>query len=273
MPTLIDVNCELCTACGLCVQVCPIGLLEMGECGPVTGWESCIACGHCVASCPHGALTHRQAPLSEQRPRHREQDIDAVQAAEFLRSRRSVRGYHDRPIERDKLISLLNIGRYAPSGGNSQGVSWLVVEDLEIRRAVTAACVAYMDEWFVSAAPTATVRMLKFIVNRYHTNGTEVILWGAPCLVVTLASEPAAPIHRDSAVMALLYTQLFAPTLGLATCWAGLVEYALRGGYKPLLDVLQIPAGKLATGAMMVGYPLYDHQRLPERSPLDVTFR
>jgi len=43
-------------------------------------------------------------------------------------------------------------------------------------------------------------------------------------------------------------------------------------GYKPLLDLLNIPEGKEITGTVMVGYPQYKYQRLVDRNPLDVTW-
>ena len=39
-----------------------------------------------------------------------------------------------------------------------------------------------------------------------------------------------------------------------------------------MLKLLNIPKDRLITGAVMVGYPKYQYQRLVERNPVDVEF-
>ena len=46
---------------------------------------------------------------------------------EFIRSRRSTRKFTDKEIEAEKLDQILESGRYAPSGGNSQSTHFLVI--------------------------------------------------------------------------------------------------------------------------------------------------
>ena len=43
-----------------------------------------------------------------------------------MRSRRSVRRYLPRPVERPLLTGLLDTCRYAPTGSNRQQVAWAV---------------------------------------------------------------------------------------------------------------------------------------------------
>ena len=64
---MITVDKTKCITCGLCVEVCPSDIIELGENGPVeTSPRLCIACGHCVAVCPVAALDHDKAPLGGQ---------------------------------------------------------------------------------------------------------------------------------------------------------------------------------------------------------------
>lgn len=47
---------ETCTACGLCVDACPVpGVLEIVDDALVCHGAACIHCGDCVAACPTGA--------------------------------------------------------------------------------------------------------------------------------------------------------------------------------------------------------------------------
>lgn len=54
----IEVDKDLCVACGLCDKVCPVELDVMKE----AGGAECIACGDCIAACPKGAVRRRFGP-------------------------------------------------------------------------------------------------------------------------------------------------------------------------------------------------------------------
>jgi nitroreductase len=51
---------------------------------------------------------------------------------EAIMTRRSTRQFKDIPVEEEKLDQILQAGRYAPSGGNSQSVHFLVIENKEV---------------------------------------------------------------------------------------------------------------------------------------------
>lgn len=46
-----------CIACGVCVDACPQGVIELGDTATVSDEDSCIACGVCMEQCPAGAIT------------------------------------------------------------------------------------------------------------------------------------------------------------------------------------------------------------------------
>ena len=51
---------------------------------------------------------------------------------EFIKSRRSTRKFTDKEIEAEKLNQILEAGRYAPSGGNSQSTHFLVIRNKDV---------------------------------------------------------------------------------------------------------------------------------------------
>jgi nitroreductase len=105
----------------------------------------------------------------------------------------------------------------------------------------------------------------------YRDTGYDVVLRGAPHLVLALAAVNN-PIGRDNGRYVLTYAELFAPALGLGSCWAGFFEMAAFGCYDPLIQLLGIPATKMIVGALMVGKPKFGYQRLVERNPLEIVF-
>jgi nitroreductase len=87
-----------------------------------------------------------------------------------------------------------------------------------------------------------------------------------------LAPKVLGARGRDNTHFALAYAELYAPTLGLGTCWAGFVESCAVAGYAPLLSLLPIPEKLQVTGGIMVGFPAIRYHRLPDRNPLQVTW-
>ncbi len=89
------------------------GYRDGGENGPQVIRDLCVSCGQCVAVCPHGALDNANAPLDTQVARDRATDIREEAAAQFLRSRRSVRNYRSQAVPRETIRKVLDI---APPG-------------------------------------------------------------------------------------------------------------------------------------------------------------
>lgn len=56
---MIKVNAELCTGCGLCVEACTFGQIELVEGVPLFG-PSCNVCGMCAEECPADAIEIEQ---------------------------------------------------------------------------------------------------------------------------------------------------------------------------------------------------------------------
>lgn len=268
---LLSVDLDKCIQCGICVDVCPTRVIAMGAEGPVEGEvRNCIACGHCVAVCPTAALDNWKAPLVQQTAVDQKLLIGAEAAAQLLRSRRSVRCYQPHAVEQNKLEQLLDIARLAPTGGNTQGLSYLVISDQDKLREITATTIAWMEQQITSGNTMA--RYYTRTVRAFREMGCDVILRGAPHLVVAMASETFARA-KENAHFSFAYAEIYAPTIGLGTCWAGFLQMCAFCNCEPLLQLLDLPAGMTVAGALMVGYPKYSYPRLVDRNPLQVIWR
>lgn len=268
---LIRVDLNKCEKEGMCVEVCPLDILELdSEKGPQVRsgrGQFCIACGHCVAVCPHGALDNVRNPLNQHEFLPQYPVLDSRQALTFLRSRRSVRCYKEEPVPREVLLQLLEAARYAPSGHNAQGISYLIVEGRKALDKVRNLVADWMREMIRSNPVMATQLHMDEMVKS-HEAGEDLILRGAPQLIVATGLKTSRPAIAGT-FLALEYAELYATALGLGTCWAG---YAQTCGqqYPPLPAGLGIPEDRMITGMLMVGYPKYTYHTLPARNPLEV---
>ena len=266
----INVNYEQCTKCGICVEVCPNDTLTMAEVGPVIAKDSCMECGHCVAICPVGVLDNKKTPKQETVP-VAIPVIDADTASAFLRSRRSIRCYKEDTVERNKIVSLLDVARMAPTAINTQGVSYHVIDDKDVLKNIIEVVVTWMETLITAKNPLGLY--FKGYVDRYRQEGKDVILRGAPGLILATIDKAMLPRGRDNARFALTYAELYANTINLGTCWAGIVEACFVAEYKPLLELVTLGHNKVVAGALMVGYPKYKFKRTVSRKALNIAWQ
>ncbi|MZK49146.1 nitroreductase family protein [Clostridium beijerinckii] len=271
---LIQVDQSKCTKCGSCSKVCPTGFIGMDENGPKVVGQFCISCGHCVAVCHSAALDNVKTPLANQVELEKTPVLDEDTASRFLRSRRSIREFQNKPVPREKIEQLLNVARFAPTSGNSQGVSYHVIDNPDTLRKITSVAVDWLEEALKHPPYAGSPLEAPFTshVRHYRETGDDVVLRNAPCLVIPIVHKSSSSMGHDSTLFSLAYAELYATSIGLGSCITGFFDACAAAGYKPLLDILNLPENMKVTGGLMVGFPKYTYKRLVDRSPLQVTW-
>jgi len=136
--------------------------------------------------------------------------MDAIEA---IRTKRMVRSFADRPIEPERLEAILDAGRHAPSSKNSQRWDFIVIDDREQLRALSA-------------------------VGRYASH-----LAGAAAAIAIVTPDPHGPGSPLSVVwdcgIAAENLMLAAWSMGIGSCPATVYDSDLARqllGYPPELD-------------------------------------
>lgn len=258
-----------CTKCSACSHVCPSGIIVMTANGPtLPNARICIRCGHCVAVCPVDALDFSIAPLAGQKRIDGSLTISSDQAEQFLRSRRSVRNYRKKEVAADDIRRIVEVAHYAPSGGNMQNVSYIAINSRETLDKLSGLTLDWIEE---RSKVDASMRSYSKLIDLSREAGSDVIFRGAPALVIAYGPRKM-PIVRDNARFCLGYAELFAPTLGLGSCWAGFFEMSSTNFNKEIYDILGLTEDQMVVGAIMIGYPKYYFKRMVDRNPLNLTF-
>jgi nitroreductase/ferredoxin len=270
---LIKVDADKCKRDGFCVRDCPTAIIALPEQGlpeiSRSNEGSCLECGHCVAVCPFGALTHSRVPIEKSPTILEALRSSEEQAEQFLRSRRSVRHFLDKPVERVKVRRLIEIARYAPTGGNSQMVEWIVLDDQPKIKEISGLTVDWLREIVKNPQVVAASPYLPLAVAAWDA-GYDSVLRGAPVLITAIAPGEAMNGMVDL-TLALSYLDLFATPMNLGTCWAGLLQGALLHSPK-VKEAVGIPSAYPHHYPIMVGYPEVKYFRLPERKAPKITF-
>ncbi|MGM0436928.1 MAG: nitroreductase family protein [Bacillota bacterium] len=60
-----------------------------------------------------------------------------METLEALKSRRSVRSFKDKKVEKEKIIEMIDTARLAPSGKNIQPVEYIIIQDEKKRQEIT----------------------------------------------------------------------------------------------------------------------------------------
>jgi nitroreductase/NAD-dependent dihydropyrimidine dehydrogenase PreA subunit len=271
LDTMIKVDENLCIACGACIRACPGGLITRQD-FPVpieNGWNLCIDCGHCVAICPTGAMHQRSMGPED----CEEIDIQLIpkwdRVRQYLISRRSIRGYIRKPIEKEKILQLLDVARYAPNGANRQVLHWVVINDPAKVHRMAEMTIDWMKVVKEKARDLYAEANLEVFVAAWN-GGQDRISRGAPCIIMACApkDERTAP---PAAMIAIHQIQLAAPGLGLGTTFTGSINTASQG-YPPLIEMLGQPEGYVPHATCVIGYPAEKYQRIPVRKPVNVTW-
>ena len=174
-----------------------------------------------------------------------------MEFTDILDKRRMVRNYTDEPVDRDAIERIVEAGRRAPSAGFTQGQSFVVVTDGDIRRQIAELAdepsyvAAGFDPW-ISKAPVHVIVCVN--EHDYHRRYREPdkapdgdMVWPAPYWWV----------DAGASMMLIL---LAAVDEGLAAGFLGVHSIP------DLKDLLDIPTEVEPIGVVTIGHPAPDRR-------------
>ncbi|MBU1023121.1 nitroreductase family protein [bacterium] len=280
---LIEFDPNTCSKCGTCILCCPANIIAQHDDSSypkIIDESDCLRCGHCAAVCPTGAVIHGDYPDGTLFKVDRDLISSVDQICETLRTRRSIRAYQDKPVEKEKIERILDGARFAPSAHNSQSTEYVVIQNRETLKDIVNLTAQYLTK-MIKLFRNPVMKTYLLMSNRQETEDTlkllpqieelveavrkrnDLIIYDAPVLI--LAHTKKRVLFGDvNAHLALQNASLVAHSLGLGSFYTGFILAACERD-KSIPKYLNLPVNHQVYGGLAIGYPKYRYNKWMER--------
>ena len=249
----IIIDKEKCIGCGVCTKDCPafsIGLVNSKA--EMNG--SCIECGHCYSICPVNAVDMTGYDTSIVTPITPMTDIDSETLLKAMKSRRTVRHFKDQAVEQEKIDMILEAGRMAPTGANSQGTRYVILDEKKDE------CEAVAVRMF-----SKVIGIGKKIIPQIASMqiDSHFFFKKAPLVIVIFGKDSV------SASLAAENMAFMAEANGLGVLFSGFFTTCVNMSSK-IRKIMGISKKPKAVTTLVIGYPAVKYHRTPHRKPLNL---
>jgi len=157
---------------------------------------------------------------------------------ETVEKRRSIRKFRPNPIPDKDLKKILEAGRLAPSGGNRQPWSFIVVRKPETKKKLAA-----------------VANLQRFIADA----DTVLIALGDPAVSKSL--------YKQDPMIAIEHMVLASTALGYGTCWIGAFNE------NDVKEIAKVPENMTVIALLPIGVPDENPPPKPRRAFKEVFFK
>lgn len=265
---MFKVNAETCIGCGKCIADCFVNDIKFIDQKAHIKNLKCIKCGHCIAVCPVKAIKTDIFNMDEVLEFNAESfQVNPDNLLNFIKYRRTIRQFKDKPVETEKLSKIIEAGRFAPTAANRQDVSFVVVkEQIDALRKMTLERLNEIGQNILNN-PTPQniiykpyallwIRMYKNSQDNLATE--DKLFFNAPAIVILTAQTDI------NGALASAYMELTTNALGLGAVYSGFFTRAAKG-CNQIKRYLQIEDEKEVVTALAVGYPDVKYYRTVPR--------
>ena len=174
-----------------------------------------------------------------------------MDALDAIRSRRSTRKLKTDPLPRELTEKVIEAGRRAACGSNSQTTHFIVIED---RNTLKDLAEIVRKEFAAMEIKEDTYISLKNSIQA-SKKGDYIFYYGTPLLIVTANRIGYGNALADSAC-ALENMMIAANALDLGSCWINQLHWLTD--HRPVRDYmtkLGLKENETITGGLILGYP------------------
>lgn len=166
-----------------------------------------------------------------------------------IKERRSVRRYNNEPLEREIVKQIVEAGRWAPTGGNSQSVHFTVISNTSVLERLRAE----VQNIFANMELQEDMYISKKNSIKFSKKGNYIYDYGAPVLVV-VSNVKGYPNAMADCACAMENMMLAATSLGVASCWINQLHWLENEeSIRSILEQCGIDRGETICASIALG--------------------
>lgn len=205
-----------------------------------------------------------------------------MEVSEAIQKRVTIRRWKLQPVEKEKILRVLESGRRAPSWGNTQPWRYVVVQD-SARIQALAECGGGQPQ--ISTAPVVIVccGVMEAFSQKMHRESLKQLIeagvmdWPDEVLDnVVLGNDLFAPYRlgdqamtikaSEQIMISIAFMSLEAVNQGLGSCWAGAISP------RDVHKVMNLPDNWFVHDFFLLGYPDEDPKPRPRKPLGEIAF-
>ena len=255
-----------CIKCGACSRDCFFGALSMGENGfpSLSLPEKCMKCQHCFAICPMGAIEFKGNDPDKSPPVKGLPLPSGEEMENFIRSRRSMRRYLDRDVDRALLERILKALANSPTGCNARSLKFTCFPDRKSMDALRKKFISVIEKH--RNGTKLLPRWLAVPAIQLRRGVSDVFFRGATGLLIVSSDKnaPGVTTPNEDVVIACSHFDMLAQANGLGTCWFGFFKHIQEEVPEILPELVGIDE-TTPFYAILFGYPGTAYKRCVRR--------
>jgi nitroreductase/Pyruvate/2-oxoacid:ferredoxin oxidoreductase delta subunit len=272
---MISIDVEKCIGCGQCVKDCFPSDIEIIDGKAKVNNVTCMKCGHCIAVCPKDAVSIADYDMNEVANYNKDEfSIDSDNLLNFIKFRRTVRQFKNKEVEKEKILKIIEAGRFTQTGSNSQNVSYTVVrENVEELKELTFKSLKSMGEELLEKLDPNDVRFRRYAnmwINMHkeykEDPKNDKLFFNAPAIIVVTSDSDV------NGALASSNMELMTNAIGLGTFFSGFFVMAAQGN-KEIRELLGLDESKKIVTCMVIGYPDVKYFRTVPRRKADISWK
>jgi len=200
--------------------------------------------------------------------------VDFEEFAELVKSRRAIRKFKPDPIPDEYVEKILDVARWAPSGGNAQPWEFIVVKDPEMKQKIEDLYLRldHMRSQVWETTRREDLRHWAATMGKPNIAEAPVIIVPIGDLRTTYASVVAVHVlyhlrNLENMTNVTLLIHLAAVALGLGVQWVSIEEPSMG----PFKNLLGIPEIYHIYSIVPMGYPAYQPSPAYRRELKEIT--
>ncbi len=249
----VIINQDACVGCGLCLKDCVAGNFKIEDGKAALLRDTCILCGHCEAICPQGAITITGF-ADETETFEQDTRLNPEELMMAIKTRRTVRQFTDQKIPKAVIKDIIDAGRLAPTGGNAQDISYVVLN--HHKDVLESYAVDMFRKLLKTAKPITKLIGLSELPDDFMFKGAPIVI------VIAGRSQVNASLAAEN--MAFM-----AEAHGLGVLFSGFFSMCANKSRK-IKRALKLQKGYKVVTTLVLGYPAVKYRRTVKRKDAQV---